>query len=169
MKKANKLTLFLKKTGDWADQNKFWSDTIRAIVLGVLGTFLVATVIESLKNDIAYAAEKEKAKLALRINIIKDFTETSYHFTSSAVRYKAGQISFTDLRDEYDRYRAIQHQMGLLSKVEGIKDQMENVAKKMKLIINQKDTLVKYNTFEKVRLEIKAQSDSIEINALDNL
>jgi len=98
-----------KKIADWAEKNKFWSD----IMKGILAAILVATIIEIVKNDVGYSAEKNKARLSLKVTAIKDFAEKSYKYTSLAVRYKEGKVTYTDLRDAFDNYRAAEHLMNV--------------------------------------------------------
>lgn len=151
---------------NWIERNPFWADTLRTIILGVVGTFLLATIIELLKNRIGYAAEKSKARLSLKVDVIRDFAECSYKFTSLSVRYKEKEIPFKELRDAFDDYRNIQHQMGIALKDLYINKRTQNIADKMLFLFQNRDNT---DSFESTRGDIKKISDTVEVYALENL
>jgi hypothetical protein len=160
----------IQNKASWVERNPFWADTLRTIILGIVGTLLVATVIELLKNRIGYAAEKNKARLSLKVDVIKDFSERSYKFTSLAVRFNEGQISFEELRDAFDNYRNIQHQMNIALKNTYVNERTQIIANKMLLILANKDSQVpKSVTFENIRTDIKKICDTVEVYALEKL
>jgi len=165
------------KIEKWAEKHKFWSD----IVKGILAAFLIATIIEVVKNDVEYSAERKKAKLALKVDIIKEFAEKSYNFTSIAVRLneayealiKAGnggdstefKASKKITRDALDQFRSIEHQFDIAIDDSKLSLKADTIANMMKRIAGA-DTAVLGGNFANYRIWIKRVSDTIEIRAL---
>jgi len=156
-----------KKIAIWAEKNSFWADTIRSSVFGIVGALLIATIIEIVKNDVEFTAEKDKARLSLKVFAIRDFAEKSYKFTSLAVRYKIDNSQSTNLRDDYDNYRSSQNLLDILLNDSNISKKTQHIADEMLKIINyKKNDLSDSEKFEIVRDSIKNESYSLEVYAL---
>jgi hypothetical protein len=178
MRKSTEKTFF-KKVEDWAKDNKFWSDIVKAIVLGTVGTFLVGILIDALKDRLNYSSEIAKSEVSFKTSIIREFTQQSYLFTSFAVRYKESRISDhktdsltqSQLRDKYDDYRAAENQLNLTVSDKEDSLKAEHISADMLLLITKRDYLMDNSTvnFDSVRNRIKITTNQIARNCMERL
>jgi hypothetical protein len=71
----------------WDDSQKFTAETVRTIVLAVIGAIAAVIVLKPAENSVDYAAELDKTKLSIRSRVVDEFLTASYQYT--AVAYDA--------------------------------------------------------------------------------
>ena len=73
--------------GTWNDKTKFWSETLRIVILAGLSVIGVYYIVDPLKNKTSYKAELDKERLALKSTLIDDFLSKSHKY--SAISFDA--------------------------------------------------------------------------------
>jgi hypothetical protein len=162
----------------WAEANKFWSEIVKTIILGTLGTLLVAFVIDQLKDRLSYSSEVAKSQVGFKADVIKEFADKSYKFTSYSVRYKETKklghlrdsLAQLELRDRYDAYRSVENQLNLVLNNTDDSISAEKISKDMLLLITSRDSLLKACfSYDSVRNRIKTTSNIVEVNCFKRL
>ncbi|MFT3679257.1 MAG: hypothetical protein QM791_03225 [Ferruginibacter sp.] len=156
------------KINQWIEDNPFWAESLRTIAFSFLGTVVAIFIIKYFENKMNYGWDKKKARLGIQLEAINSFLNSSYEFTSQAVRYKEKSISDTLLRDKYDFFRNKLHILKINCDTldSSLDDKGESLSAKMMLLINSRDSLklVKESgsdSYEKVRRSIKNDTDTI--------
>lgn len=68
----------------WTDRKKFVTETFRTIILAILGTIAIFLLVKPKEVKIAYDADLEKTKLAIKAKVVDDFTSAAHRYTAEA-------------------------------------------------------------------------------------
>ncbi|MEM6686047.1 MAG: hypothetical protein AAF617_09715, partial [Bacteroidota bacterium] len=99
---------------DWNEQTKFWAETLRIIILAVVGGFIAFTWLDPNERkkeyELNYEAEIDKQKLLIRTDVIDSFFKSSYMYTSILHdRLDGEDVDSDEFEKVYDDYRSQQN------------------------------------------------------------
>src|SRR5437868_7815103 len=99
----------------WSDKTKFWSETIRIILLAIFGVLGVYFIVDPLKNKTSYEAELGKERLLLKATIIDNFLSKSHKYTAIAFDACNGDTASIRLfqGDDGDNYDDLLNRMSV--------------------------------------------------------
>lgn len=104
----------------WSKKQLFWAETLRTVILAILGALLAFIILKPFENKTAYEGEINKKKLELKNEVIHDFLGVSYAYTSEvydvlkcdSVKEKARCENLKkEINKKYDIYRKEQNRM----------------------------------------------------------
>lgn len=156
----------------WDDRTKFIAETVRTIVLGILGALAVLIAVKPWEANLAYNAEVEKARLTLSAKVVDDFLAAAYLYTSVAYDACSGNA---DAQRRYqgelfDRFRAAQNRLSIYFASEPtVQVRGNNLQDKTQVLFEACKSGASKDTWEAARLELKAASNSLAQEALNAL
>ena len=162
---------------DWNTKTKFWAETLRIIIIGIIGGWIAHTYLDPQKRNaeatVRYKAELAKQKLVIQTKIIDEFFDLSYSYTTNIydLLNKEEDVDKDKIESFYDDYRSVQNLVGIYFK------DLDSVDIKLKKIEQTTNALFKYTKdklsvreqWNPVRDELKRQNNELGVYILKEL
>ncbi len=84
---------------EWANQDKFWAETIRNVLITAVGGYLAIMYFKPHEN-------LSKKRMEMRVAVIDNYLESSYKYTSAMYDVIINEKDFKDIQKELDQYRS---------------------------------------------------------------
>ena len=96
--------------GSWSENQKFWAETLRIAIFGLIGFLAINFIAEDFKKKTEYEAFLGQERIKLKKDVVDDFLKSSYNYT--LVLYDIlNEDRDSSIKEQYDIYRIDQNRM----------------------------------------------------------